>query len=292
MKKFNELASQFDALLVDNYGVINFGSGMSAEAMDTLRKLHEQGIKVSILSNATYLSSVAEERYQKKGLLKNVHYDEFLTSGQFAYEAIQKGELPFAGKRYCVFGTANFQRLEDKIPDVFKGSSFEFTEDIDKADFVYCGVSQIAGEDRTEIDDFLPLLRQLLAHKLPMLCTNPDAMSNEGGRFVIRQGAICQTYKQLGGEVCLFGKPDPRIYQRALRGIGCGSNALMVGDTLQTDILGANLYGIKSCLTVKGGVTEEMMRRDGFTITEDSIRDYSNKIKSGKPDFIVDTIFA
>ncbi len=281
----------FDAFIMDNYGVINFSSGPAPEAVNVLRELHSQGKKVKILSNATYPSSVAEERYRKSGLLKNIHYDEVITAGQFSYEQIQKEELPFPGKHYCVFGTANFQRPEDKIPDVFKGSSYVLTEDINEADFVYCGVAQIAGEDRTEIDDFLPLLQQLLTRKLPMLCPNPDTIANEGGRFVIRQGSVCQAYKQLGGEVCLFGKPDIRIYQRALQGMGSKDKILMIGDSLQTDILGANLCGIKSCLAFRGSVTEEMMRQSGLAITNENIRDYIVKQKSGIPDFIVESIF-
>ena len=119
-------------------------------------------------------------------MFKGVHYDDVVTSGQFGYEAIQRGDVPVPGTTMYVFGTANFKRPEDKLPDLFKDSVYSVTEDMEKADFAYCGVPQIHGEDRMDIDDFIPKLEKIRA--------------NEGGKFVVRQGLICQAFRQMGGQ--------------------------------------------------------------------------------------------
>jgi len=50
-------------------------------------------------------------------------------------------------------------------------------------------------------------------------------------------------------EECGFSKPDQRIFDLTLKkmGLSKASRILMVGDKLETDILGANRFGIDSC---------------------------------------------
>ena len=50
-------------------------------------------------------------------------------------------------------------------------------------------------------------------------------------------------------EECGFSKPDKRIFQDTVEkmGLSAKSRILMVGDKLETDILGANRFGIDSC---------------------------------------------
>lgn len=260
-------------VIFDMYGVINFGSGVSPTVLQTLKTLREDGKIVIILSNASFGSADAVSKYAKKGIFKGVHYDDVVTSGQFGYEAIQRGDVPVPGTTMYVFGTANFKRPEDKLPDLFKDSVYLVTEDMEKADFAYCGVPQIHGEDRMDIDDFIPELEKIRKRNLEMVCANPDLRANEGGKFVVRQGLICQAFRQMGGKTVIYGKPDPKIFDRALRGFENVSKEqiLMVGDTLQTDILGANRAGIKSCLVVEGGVTEYTILQQGKDVNDKTV---------------------
>lgn len=77
----------------------------------------------------------------------------------------------------------------------------------------------------------------------------------------------------MGGKTVIYGKPDPKIFDRALRGFENVSKEqiLMVGDTLQTDILGANRAGIKSCLVVEGGVTEYTILQQGKDVNDKTV---------------------
>lgn len=290
-KNFFNIAMTYDIVVFDIYGVINTKEGIIPQALEILKKLKQAGKKVYLVSNATYLSEAGEKRYANKGLFKDVHYDEIVTSGQFAYEQIQEEKLPLSGKKYCVFGTANFQRLDDAIPDIFKNSPYELCN-ISEADFAYCGIPQINGEDRTELYDFLPELMELLKRDLPLVIANPDEMGSEDGRFVVRQGAIRITYEKLGGKTVIYGKPDVRILHRTIGDVDKAMlNALMVGDTLRTDILLGNRFGIDTCLTLKGGVTEEMMKRNGMDITDANLNKFISEHSSAVPTYIVDCIW-
>ena len=68
-------------------------------------------------------------------------------------------------------------------------------------------------------------------------------------------GALADIYLAMGGEVVWYGKPHRTIYELALK---LGGNpptqaVLAIGDSLQTDILGAARLGIDAVF-VSGGI--------------------------------------
>jgi len=69
-------------------------------------------------------------------------------------------------------------------------------------------------------------------------------------------GALADVYEQLGGRVCWYGKPHPAIYHHALHLAGDPEKTavLAVGDSLQTDILGAARMGIDAVF-VRNGIS-------------------------------------
>lgn len=261
----------FDLYLVDAYGPFVGAAGVSQAAIQVMADLVAAGKKVCVLSNASELAGDAVSRYHRKGLLSGVHYNSFMTSGQFVYEAIQRGALPVPGNKFYVFGVANF-RDPEKLPTIFNDSVYEVVDTVQEADFAYCGIPQINGEDRMEITEFVPGLAEIKKAGLALVCANPDLRANKGGRFVVRQGIICEAYEQMGGKVIRYGKPDARIFDRVLADYGIArERVLMIGDTLGTDILGANRAGIKSCLVLDGGMTEYALEQRGWAVTEENI---------------------
>ncbi len=277
----------YKVIFVDAYGVFNFGKGISKSVIEVFAKWVAQGIKVVILSNTTSLANATEESYAKKGVIKGVHYTHLMTSGQFAYEAIQKHELPLSGNKFYVFGTANFKQPQIACPAIFNNSDYQVVENVADANFIYCGIPQINGQDSVNLADFEPEVKRLVATGLPLVCANPDMRANEGGKFVVRQGSISALFEELGGKVVYYGKPDAKIYDLAIQRF-CPdvpkNEIIMIGDTVRTDVLGANLAGIKSCLVVEGGVTEYEMQQRGVSLEE-----YLASQK-GKPDFVAQRI--
>ncbi len=269
------MINNYDVIVVDAYGVFNFGQGVSKAVIETFKSWINQNKQVYILSNTTDSNEGTIKSYGAKGVIKGVHYTDLLTSGQFANEDILSGNLPLKGRNYYVYGTANFKQ-PDPIPPMFANSLYALVSNVNEADFIYCGIPQLLDNegclyDSTEISDFTAQVEELVRTGLSLICANPDMVANEGGRFVVRQGTIAKLWAERNGHVIMYGKPDPRVFN-ALIARYCPDvprdKILMIGDTLRTDIKGAQLAGIKGCLVIEGGVTEYEMNRDNLSLSE------------------------
>jgi ribonucleotide monophosphatase NagD (HAD superfamily) len=64
-----------------------------------------------------------------------------------------------------------------------------------------------------------------------------------------------------GVEPTIIGKPQPTIFQEAVKRLGGSSeNTAMVGDRLTTDIAGGHAAGLKTILLLSGVTTPEQAR--------------------------------
>ena len=91
-----------------------------------------------------------------------------------------------------------------------------------------------------------------------MLCANPDqrTIDVDGATPLYMPGTMADAYRAMGGEVVLYGKPGVAHFSAALRaaGVDDAGRALMVGDSLHHDILGAAAAGLDSLFVVESGV--------------------------------------
>ena len=69
----------------------------------------------------------------------------------------------------------------------------------------------------------------------------PDGIDVDGVTPLFMPGTMADAYRAMGGEVVLYGKPGVSHFAAALRaaGVDDAGRALMVGDSLHHDILGA-----------------------------------------------------
>jgi HAD superfamily hydrolase (TIGR01459 family) len=107
--------------------------------------------------------------------------------------------------------------------------------------------------------DYDAILAAMLARNLELLCANPDILVEDGGKVFYCAGVIAERYASAGGKVIMAGKPFAPIYARALelaRASGCGIAAndtvLAIGDTIATDIKGAQMQGFDSLFVTAG----------------------------------------
>jgi HAD superfamily hydrolase (TIGR01459 family) len=81
-----------------------------------------------------------------------------------------------------------------------------------------------------------------------MVCGNPDVVVERGPRLVYCAGAIADLYKAMGGDVLYAGKPYRPIYDLALSLVKGKQpplgRVLAIGDSLRTDLAGANSVGV------------------------------------------------
>ena len=94
----------------------------------------------------------------------------------------------------------------------------------------------------------------------------------EGGRLLPGAGAIVAALETASGRVAVcVGKPEPFMFQEALRRAGAsGGEAIVVGDSLQTDVLAAHRVGAIGVL-ITTGVTSEAAATSGDGVRADSV---------------------
>jgi HAD superfamily hydrolase (TIGR01459 family) len=96
-----------------------------------------------------------------------------------------------------------------------------------------------------------------------MICANPDVVVERGDALVYCAGAIADLYAAAGGEVVYAGKPYRPIYEQALalaertrKRATDRRRVLAIGDSVRTDLKGAEAFGI-DCLFVTAGIHAE-----------------------------------
>ena len=242
---FAEIAADYDAVLCDIWGVLHNGRAPFDGVDDALEAYRNQGGKVLLLSNAPRPGETALKRLDTIGNRKT-SYDGILTSGDATRAKLT--ELGQSGKSCCHIGP-------EKDADLIAGLDIEFTE-IERADVVlFSGMY----DDMTESpQDYQPLLTEMQARGLPMICPNPDRTVQFVDKVIYCAGAVAELYETMGGQVIWMGKPYPVVYARAqtLLAEMTGMDAprvLAIGDGPKTDIPGAAAAGIDA-LFITGGL--------------------------------------
>ena len=282
-----EIADKFEAFLFDAYGVFWNGSGFYKNSKETMQKLVAEGKTVVVVSNATLLHDDMVTSYQRKNLLEDRDYNFMVSSGEVLRQDLINKKLNFLGNRFYTIGA--------KHEKMFAGTIYQSVENLNDADFVFCGVPFLTAEDMAKYPQykhsFLPakadengdivfwdstiaepfekIVNEVSKLKLPALNANPDYLAQEGHplakekapQFVVRNGTIAEMLRQMDNEVIEYGKPHANIYDYVfakLQKIGKMTDKTkicMIGDTVRTDIKGAVNSGIIPILCVQTGVT-------------------------------------
>lgn len=96
----------------------------------------------------------------------------------------------------------------------------------------------------------------------PFIGTNPDRTYPTPEGLSPGAGVVLAAVEAASGQApMVMGKPHKRMYQTALERMGCEADqVLVVGDRLETDILGAQEMGSKSALVLSGISSREDAR--------------------------------
>ncbi|MEM9898148.1 MAG: TIGR01459 family HAD-type hydrolase [Pseudomonadota bacterium] len=243
-----DIATDYDAVLCDAWGVIHDGRHVFdgvAEALTTFRRDHGP---VVILTNAPKPADVIAPQLDRLGLPRDA-YDGIVTSGEVTRSEISKR----CGQKAFRIGWTS-----DAI--LYEGLDLDFVA-IDDADFILC--TGLAEEYGAAPEDYKALLEPAAAAKKEMICANPDIVVRWQGKLMYCAGAIAREYEALGGPVTYAGKPYPAVYTMCAdiiasarrRSIDKPESAriLAIGDGAGTDILGANRFGVDSLYVVGAG---------------------------------------
>jgi len=242
-----EVADAYDGFILDVWGVLHDGLKPFPGVLDALTRLKERGKRSVVLSNAPRRAGPVANRLTEIGIAPTL-YDHIHTSGEETWQHLKRRDDPF----YAALGRICYLVGPPRDNGVMDGLDLERVHDIAAAEFVFNTGPWGWDEDVVRYEEMLRGARQ---RNLPMVCANPDLVVHHQGRRAICAGAIALRYEELGGAVRWHGKPFAAVYQTAmtLLGISDPRRILAIGDSLRTDIAGANGAGIDSVL-VAGGI--------------------------------------
>ena len=238
------LERPYKGLVVDLWGVMHNGKALFTEAVAALTVAKAAGQSVTLLSNAPRRRTAALANLDRLGLSRRL-FDNLITSGEVAWQALNGGAVAAWGSEVFFFGAAQDQEMKQAL----KG--MRFVETLNEAAWIL-NVGPEAGQIDTS--PFQGFLDAALARNLPMVCANPDLIVRRGSRIEICAGAVAQAYEAAGGKVVWFGKPHGQVYQAVFDSCGLkASELLAVGDSFKTDVLGAQRQGL-DVLYVNSGI--------------------------------------
>ena len=239
--RFSELAGAYDVVLSDVWGVIHDGVTAFAEACDALANFRAKGGKVVLITNAPRPSGAVIK--QLDGFhVPHSAYDGIASSGDVTCDVIRSRP-----------GQTLFHLGPERDRTIFKGLDLQFAP-LETADYVVC--SGLVNDETETPEDYRGLLRQMRARGLFMVCGNPDVVVERGPRLVYCAGGIADLYAAMGGEVLYAGKPYRPIYDLALARLAGEApplaRVLAIGDSLRTDLAGANALGVDFLFMTSG----------------------------------------
>ncbi len=268
-QKLDLAIDKYDLILFDLWGVIVENGETYTGVVDAINKINEQ-TNIIFLTNAPRPNFKVAESLRHWGL-KNITDDMVVTSGDIARQKIL--DYRFAGGFYSdnsdfsndlsksniskKFGIGNklpkiYHLGEDRNKDVLIDFEYEATQDLDNSDILLLSLYR---DDHEDINEFNQMLEQA-AHKkdLLILCSNPDTTIPKHGAIRYCAGYFAQIIEKFGGTVTYTGKPKQIIYDHVLKNYNHidKKRILMVGDTFETDIMGANAANISSALVLSG----------------------------------------
>ena len=262
---FGDIADAYDALIVDLWGVTHNGRSLYSAAIDVFDMAKRAGKQVIFLSNAPRRADSLFGQLDRFGLDRQL-YDGVVTSGEAAWDWIRSSNGQTALGNRCFHLGAG-----EKDANMRVGLDVDFVDDVSNASFIL----NTGPEDAvTTLDGIQPLLDQALAQSVPMVCANPDLSVFRGPVEELCAGAIAEAYEAMGGTVHWFGKPWHEVYDRCLTKLDHidPSHVLCIGDSMRTDIQGANRAKLDSLLVATGLRGADLLAADGQSIDHNGLQ--------------------
>lgn len=272
----SEIASRYQAIVLDQWGVLHDGTAPYPGAQPALAQLRDDGVRLAVLSNSGKRAVLNRVRIEKMGFASGL-FDLVMTSGEALWRDIHEGTV----------AERTFYAIEGAPGDAqvwSVGLEISLVSDVSNADAVL-----LMGLPDTGPNQAQAVLDAALACGLPVYCTNPDRASpRAGGVTVPSPGAFAHAYAGAGGQVRCYGKPHLPVFRAVEAALGVAPDRLlMVGDSLEHDIAGAATAGWASVF-VEGG-----LHCNAFALSDDrcaTLHTLCREKNCAPPDFTLPTL--
>ncbi|MFY0687256.1 MAG: HAD-IIA family hydrolase [Cyclobacteriaceae bacterium] len=252
---FRKVVEKYKIVFFDAYGVLKNSQGLIEGIDRTFEFLNQKGIDYYILTNDASRGPKELSGYYTGRGLTSITPDKIISSGMLAREylrlKVNTGTVAYMGTqgsnhylRELGLHTISMSELDinniDRVNAVvfMDDEGFDWNHDINKA---------------------LNLLRK---RNIPVIVANTDkSYPVDTEEVAIAVGGIANMLEDvLGKKFIKFGKPDAQMFIFAYEHTNTSvdrNEILMVGDTLFTDILGGNKFGIDTALVLTGNTFHE-----------------------------------
>ncbi|MBT7287207.1 MAG: HAD-IIA family hydrolase, partial [Rhodospirillaceae bacterium] len=243
LPRFEELLQQqkipkglndIKGLILDMDGVLYRGDTAIPGAAQAVATLQEGGMKIVALTNNAR-ASARDYSAKLAGMGIELAADHIITSGQ---------------------ATAQYLATQDPAPKVFIAGSGALRNELHAAGAIECDdpAFVVAGID---LDMKIATLAEAVHHLhkgARLIATNPDPMLPADDGIAPEAGAVIAFLEAASGQTAyVVGKPNKIVFEQALAKLGLnGEFVAVVGDTAETDIVGATVAGLRSILVASG----------------------------------------
>ncbi len=250
---FSEISQPYRVIFFDSYGVLRNHRGLIPGVPECIERLRAEGKHIRVLTNNAARSARAASRRLAHYGLPGIPPEEIITSGattrQFLSQKIRYGKVAYLGTAAAAEYIIGAGLEAIPISEV----DLEDTDDIRAIAFL-----DDEGYDKNvDLNLLINLLRRC---PVPVVVANTDLLYPVTANDVaLATGSIAKLAEYvLGRQFVKFGKPAMQMFQLAydqvaqdMGNVGL-SDILMVGDTLHTDILGGNAFGVDTALVLSG----------------------------------------
>ena len=236
MTSLDRLDRRYTTIICDIWGVVHDGGALLPGVIERFAQFKDEGRTIILLTNAPRPASTVQAHLDQLGLARGL-YDAVSSSGEAGITALLQ-----------LGGPVGFMGTEEDRDDLLRRG----VEILDQG-FTDLACTGLDGRS-DDPSDYRDRLEALAAKGVMMHCLNPDRVVIHMGSLEACAGALADIYEEMGGAVTWYGKPHRPIYEHAriLAGNPPLEAMLAIGDGLQTDILGAALYGIDAVYVSHG----------------------------------------
>jgi 4-nitrophenyl phosphatase len=232
---------RYRGFILDMDGVIYINQDPIQDAVSFIVQLRNMNRRVLFLTNN---SSMTRSQYRKKlsGMGIDSGLDEIMTSATATASFLNENYRPEGASVFMIGGEGLREELGIIGLRVLEG------EEARRADYV------VVGWDTDLSYDKLKIACLALHAGAVFVGTNPDATFPTPDGLWPGAGAILAAVERSAGrEALVVGKPNVYMMQLALSMVGGkADDTLMIGDRLETDILGGWRVGLDTCLVLTG----------------------------------------
>ncbi|MDB5017582.1 MAG: Ribonucleotide monophosphatase NagD [Mucilaginibacter sp.] len=252
IENFKSIIDKYEIIFFDAFGVIKTYQGLVPGIENTFAYLEAQKKEYYIVTNDASRSPVQlAESYHKKGLTA-ITPDRIVSSGMLTKEYL---DLKVSDGIVAYLGTPESSHyIETSGLHTLPVSGIN-SSNIDKVSAMIF----LDDEGFDWCDDLNKTVNLLRKKTIPVIVANTDhAYPLSVSDVSIAIGGIAAMIENIVGKKFIrFGKPDSQMFMfaydliREYRPVS-KREIVMVGDTLQTDILGGNKFGLDTVLVLSG----------------------------------------